>query len=111
MKMDEHLLPGSSAMLVMALLADGDKYGYEMIVELAKRSDDTFLMKEGTLYPLLHQLEKDHLVTSYTQKAPSGRDRKYYRLTRQGREQLKEKETEWRLFSEKVNAVLGYAGV
>lgn len=111
MKIDKSLLSGSTAMLVLALLKDGDKYGYEMIEELAKRSDDTFLMKEGTLYPLLHTLEKDRLVESYTQKASSGRERKYYRLTHSGREQLEYKEQEWKQFSEKVNAVLGFSGI
>ena len=87
MKIDKSLLSGSTPTLVLALLKDGDKYGYQMIEELARRSDDTFQMKEGTLYPLLHTLEKERLVESYIQKAPSGRDRKYYRLTRSGREE------------------------
>lgn len=97
-------------MLVLSLLTDGDKYGYEMVEELTRRSDDTFRLKEGTLYPLLHTLEKEKLVRSYTKLSPSGRERKYYQLTDSGREQLEYKEKEWRLFSEKVNAVLGRAG-
>ena len=107
MKIEKSLLSGSTPLLVLALLKDGDKYGYEMIEELAKRSDDTFLMKEGTLYPLLHSLEKEGYVVSYSKSAPSGRERKYYQLTRSGREQLNYKEKEWKLFSEKVNAVIG----
>lgn len=51
MKIEKSLLSGSTSLLVLSLLKDGDKYGYEMIEELAKRSDDTFLLKEGTLYP------------------------------------------------------------
>ncbi len=109
MKIEKSLLSGSTPMLVLSLLKDGDKYGYEMIEALAQRSDDTFQLKEGTLYPLLHSLEKDKLVSSYTKTAPSGRQRKYYSLTEQGRQQLGHKETEWRLFSETVNAVLGAA--
>ena len=110
MKIEKSLLSGSTPMLLLALLKDGDKYGYEMIAELAKRSDDTFQMKEGTLYPLLHALEKEGLVRSYTKAGPGGRERKYYRLTAAGREQLEYKEKEWKLFSEKVNAVLGFSG-
>ena len=110
MKNEKSLLSGSTPLLVLSLLRDGDKYGYEMIEELAKRSDDTFLLKEGTLYPLLHSLEKEKLVTSYTQLTPSGRERKYYRLTADGRSQLEYKEKEWKLFAQTVNAVLGYAG-
>ncbi len=109
MKIEKSLLSGSTPMLVLSLLRSGDKYGYEMVEELARRSDDTFQLKEGTLYPLLHSLEKEKLVSSYSKTAPSGRERKYYRLTDSGRRQLEVKEKEWHLFSSSVNAVLGYA--
>lgn len=111
MKIEKSLLSGSTPMLILSLLQDGDKYGYEMVETLAKRSDDTFQLKEGTLYPLLHALEKEKFVESYSKTAPNGRERKYYRLTHSGREQLEYKEKEWRLFSEKVNAVLGCVSV
>ena len=110
MKIEKSLLSGSTPLLVLSLLKDGDKYGYEMVTELARRSDDTFQLKEGTLYPLLHTLEKNKFVTSYLHSTPGGRERKYYRLTDLGREQLEYKEKEWKLFSEKVNAVLSCAG-
>ncbi len=106
MKIEKSLLSGSTPMLVLSLLRDGDKYGYEMVEALAKRSDDTFQLKEGTLYPLLHSLERQKFVTSYTKAAPSGRERKYYRLTDSGRKQLEYKEQEWQMFSRAVNAVL-----
>lgn len=109
MKTEKNLLSGSTPLLVLSLLKDGDKYGYEMIETLAQRSDSTFQLKEGTLYPLLHSLEKEHFIRSYTETAPNGRERKYYSLTRQGLLQLEQKEQEWRLFSEKVNAVLGFS--
>lgn len=109
MKIEKSLLSGSTPMLILALLKDGDKYGYEMVTELARRSDDTFQLKEGTLYPLLHTLEKNKWVKSYTRVADSGRERKYYRLTDEGRSQLEHKEREWKLFSEKVNSVLKLA--
>ena len=109
MKIEKSLLSGSTPMLILSLLKDGDKYGYEMVAELTKRSDDTFTLKEGTLYPLLHTLEKQGWVRSYTKQTPSGRERKYYRLTDDGRAQLEYKEKEWQLFSTKVNAVLGFS--
>ena len=110
MKIEKSLLSGSTPMLVLSLLKDGDKYGYEMVEALAKRSDDTFLQKEGTLDPLHHTLEKNHYVTSYTKQTPSGRERKNYRHTSQGRGYLDHKESERRVFSEKVNTVLGFSG-
>lgn len=107
MKIEKSLLSGSTTMLVLSLLKDGDMYGYEMAQTLAERSDHTFELKEGTLYPLLHTLEKNKLVSAYTKETPEGRQRKYYTLTEAGRGKLEEKQQEWRLFTEKVNAVIG----
>lgn len=109
MKIEKSLLSGSTPLLLLSLLADGDKYGYEMVETLAQRSDNTFQLKEGTLYPLLHAMEKNKLIRGYTKETPGGRTRKYYRLTEEGRKQLEYKTQEWQLFSEKVNAVLGTA--
>ena len=93
-------------LLVLSLLAKEDMYGYQMIVELARRSDHTFEMKEGTLYPVLHGLEKDGLVEAYQQEAPTGRMRKYYHLTRKGGAMLKTETEAWKRYSGAVNAVL-----
>ena len=108
MKVDKSLLSGSTPLLILSLLKNEDMYGYQMVAELARRSDETFFLKEGTLYPLLHTLEKQGWVRSYAKQTPSGRERKYYRLTDEGRAQLQYKEKEWQLFSAKVNAVLGF---
>ena len=106
MKADKNLLSGSTTLLVLSLLSTGDKYGYEMIAELDARSDHTFTLKEGTLYPILHGLEKEGAVKSYTKEADTGRTRKYYRITRKGLKALEEQKKEWVEFSEKVNAIL-----
>ena len=105
MKADKNLLSGSTTLLVLSLLAAGDKYGYEMIAELDARSDHTFTLKEGTLYPILHGLEKDGAVNSYTREASTGRTRKYYHITRKGLRRLEEQKREWTAFSQKVNAI------
>lgn len=106
MKIDKSLLSGSTTLLVLSLLKGGDMYGYEMIAELSRRSDRTFELKEGTLYPILHALEQDKRVKSYEKEAPTGRMRKYYHITKSGLELLEEKQAEWKLFSEKVNGVV-----
>ena len=93
-------------LLVLSLLADADMYGYQMIVELERRSDHTFEMKEGTLYPVLHGLEKNGCVEAYQQVAPTGRMRKYYHLTRKGSAMLKTETEAWQRYSGAVNAVL-----
>ena len=93
-------------LLVLSLLAGEDMYGYQMIVELARRSDRTFEMKEGTPYPVLHGLEREGLVEAYQQEAPTGRMRKYYHLTRKGGAALKTEAEAWKTYSGAVNAVL-----
>ena len=93
-------------LLVLSLLAGEDMYGYQMIMELARRSDHTFEMKEGTLYPVLHGLERQGLVEAYQQEAPTGRMRKYYHLTRRGAAFLKNEAEAWQTYSGAVNAVL-----
>ena len=99
-----------TGLLVLSLLQREDMYGYQMIVELERRSDKTFSMKEGTLYPVLHNLERQGAVEVYQQAAPTGRMRKYYHLTKQGRELLKEEEKEWKTYARAVNAVLESCG-
>ena len=106
MKFDKSLLSGSTAMLMLSLLRDGDKYGYEMIAQLALRSDDRFQLKEGTLYPVLHGLERDGCVEGYDREAPAGRTRRYYRVTKKGLRLLEEQTEQWRQFSGAVEQVL-----
>ena len=106
MKVDKSLLSGSTTLLVLSLLKTGDMYGYEMIAELARRSDKTFELKEGTLYPILHGLEQEKCVRSCEKEAPTGRVRKYYHITKKGLKRLEEKREEWRFFTEKVNGVV-----
>ncbi len=93
-------------LLVLSLLSGEDMYGYQMIVELGRQSNRTFEMKEGTLYPVLHGLEKDGYVEAYQQEASTGRVRKYYHLTRKGGAALKTEEKAWETYSGAVNAVL-----
>ena len=82
MEADKSLVSGSMALLVLKLLEDGDKYGYQMTSELRQRSEDVFHLKAGTLYPLLHSLEEKGLVTAYEREAAAGKPRRYYHLTK-----------------------------
>ena len=102
MKLDKGLIAGSSTLLVLSLLEKEDMYGYQMITELSRRSNDTFQMKEGPLYPILHALEKGKYLSSY-------QERKYYHVTRRGLELLSEKKAEWEQFSHGVDQVLSFS--
>lgn len=95
-------------LLVLTLLKGEDMYGYQIITELSRRSENVFEMKEGTLYPILHGLWKAGAVECYERAAPSGRMRKYYRITDRGRRVLEEETAEWRSYSGAVEAVLNY---
>ncbi|MDO5142757.1 MAG: PadR family transcriptional regulator [Eubacteriales bacterium] len=106
-KKDDHLLPYSNTLLVLALLEDEDKYGYQIIQELAHRSDRTFCMKEGTLYPILHGLEERGEVRSYERAGIAGRRRRYYKLTRQGVRTLARCRREWAAFCKSFGKVVG----
>lgn len=108
-RQEKGALPGSTTMLVLALLKQEEMYGYQIIEELEKRSEQVFKLKEGTLYPILHTLEKDKLVTARELETPGGRIRRYYRVTAAGLKVLEEKEAQWRVYSKAVTAILAGA--
>ena len=96
-------------LLVLTLLKERDMYGYQIISELDARSEHIFEMKEGTLYPVLHGLWKSGAVECYEAEATAGKKRKYYHITRKGREFLKEEEAAWARYAKGMEAVLNYA--
>ena len=96
---------GDMALLVLKLLENRDQNGYQMIEELKRRSDNTFHLKAGTLYPLLHGLEEKGFVTAYEQES-GGKSRRYYHLTKEGGAALREKEEGWVAYVRAVNRVL-----
>ena len=102
MAVDKSLISGSTTMLVLRLLEEQDMYGYEMIENLQKKSNNVFQLKAGTLYPLLHGLEEKGFLTSYEKEA-LGKTRKYHSITKAGRGELKAKKEEW---DEYTNAVV-----
>ena len=106
MSVDKSLIAGSTTTLILKLLEEKDMYGYEMIETLAKKSDHTFDLKAGTLYPILHSLEKKGFVESYEQKADNERIRKYYHLTKKGKKLFVKKKQEWIEYTSAVNKVL-----
>lgn len=105
-KIDKGLIGGSTVLLLLSLLQERDRYGYEIIKELEVRSDNTFQFKEGTLYPILHKLENSGYVKSYLAKGDAGRDRKYYQITGRGIKQLIEEKQQWEVFTKSVEKVI-----
>lgn len=107
MAIDKSLVSGSTTMLLLKLLSEKDMYGYEMIEELRKRSQNIFDLKAGTLYPLLHGMEGKGFLSCYEQEA-QGKTRKYYSITKRGRRELQERKNSWQEYSQAVASVLCY---
>lgn len=107
MEFDKGLIGGSTILLLLSLLEESDMYGYEIIKKLELKSDKTFQFKEGTLYPVLHKLENNGYVKSYKVKSDTGKERRYYKITSNGRKQLVEEKEKWERFSESINKVIG----
>ena len=108
MTIDKSLVSGSMSMLILKLLSEKDMYGYEMIETLRGKSNQVFELKAGSLYPLLHSLEERGYVTAYEDDS-SGKTRKYYHLTGDGKRFLKEKKAEWQVYSAAVSSVLTFS--
>ena len=106
---DKGYISGSSRLLVLNLLQEKSCYGYELIKTLKQRSNDVFDMKEGTLYPILHKLENDELITSFNEMV-SGRMRKIYKITDKGVKVLAKEKAQWEEFSTAVNHVIAFGG-
>jgi len=97
---------GSLPLLILHILSHEESHGYEIARTIKDTSEGVLDYKEGTLYPTLHTMEKQGLVTSNTQKI-NGRKRRYYRITQQGREMLAAEHEEWTRYAYAVNRVLG----
>ena len=98
-------LKGHLDTIVLATLREEPLHGYAVIEALRRRSEGAFELAEGTLYPVLHRLEAEGLLSSSWSDA-SGRRRRVYRLTRRGRAALARRRQEWMGFASAVDAVL-----
>lgn len=105
MTVNKSLISGSTSMLLLRLLEDKDMYGYEMIETLQNRSNHVFDLKAGTLYPLLHSLEEKNYLKSYESEV-SGKTRKYYSITKEGKKFSRDKKEEWQEYSSAVENIL-----
>lgn len=96
MSINKDLVAASSTPLVLAILAEGDSYGYAILKRVRDLSGGALEWTDGMLYPVLHRLENAGLIESEWEKADSGRRRKYYRITEAGRKHLADERRQWR---------------
>ena len=109
MDYDREFLTGTVGVLILSLLAERAMYGYEILREADRRSARQFQMKEGTVYPALHQMERAGLLRSEWREGESGRARKYYALTAKGRRHAESKRRQWDSISAAMRMILGEA--
>src|SRR5262249_59068169 len=95
MEFNKDLIAASSTPMVLAILAEADSYGYAILQRVSKLSGGHLEWTDGMLYPVLHRLERLGHVEARWEVAGSGRRRKYYRITSQGRNQLTEERRQW----------------
>ncbi len=110
MDFSQDLVRGTVVPIVLALLEERPMYGYEIVKLVNARTNGRFEWKEGTLYPALHRLEGDGLIRAKWQTAgDTGKQRKYYAVTRKGKAELARRFDEWRQFSGAVDSLLSRA--
>src|SRR5919112_4360053 len=95
MEINKDLIAASSTPIVLAILAEEDSYGYAILQRVRVLSGGRMEWTDGMLYPVLHRLERLGLVETRWETADSGRRRKYYRITSQGRDRLAEERRQW----------------
>src|SRR5215475_14189277 len=95
MHLGKDLVAASATPLVLAILAEGESYGYAIIKRVAELSGGHLQWTDGMLYPVLHRLERQGQVAAKWAESANGRRRKYYRITREGRSQLAAQRQQW----------------
>lgn len=104
--MDRELKRGTIEMLLLTLLRERERYGYEIVSTLEERTGGRLEVKDGTLYPVLYRLEEAGFVEARWETRERGVPRKYYGITAEGREELARQVAEWETFSGAVDDVL-----
>jgi DNA-binding PadR family transcriptional regulator len=97
MDMSKDLVAASATPLVLAILAEGDSYGYAIIKRVAELSAGHLQWTDGMLYPVLHRLERQGHVAAKWSASEKGRRRRYYRITKEGRQLLAAQRQQWQV--------------
>ncbi|MCL6489672.1 MAG: helix-turn-helix transcriptional regulator [Alicyclobacillus mali] len=103
MEINKELVAASATPIVLAILAEGDSYGYAILKRVRELSNGRLEWTDGMLYPVLHRLERLGWIESRWEVAENGRRRKYYRVTRRGLEELMEERRQWQTVEETLH--------
>ena len=105
MRVERELMRGAGPVAVLKLLEAGPMYGYELVETLDRRSSGVLAMGQSTLYPLLYNLESQGLVKAQWRDGDSGRQRKYYALTANGKRRLVDTTQQWEVLAQAMAAL------
>lgn len=106
MEIDKDLVAASATPLVLAILSEGESYGYAIIKRVSELSSGEMRWTDGMLYPLLHRLERNSLVEAFWGQSETGRRRKYYRLTPAGAAELERHRRQWQVVDKTMKSIL-----
>ena len=95
MAISSDLIRGHLEVVILRLILEKDRYAYEISNQITTRTNETFIIKEATLYAMVQRLEKKGIITSYVGTKSKGSQRRYYTITTLGKAYFKEKLNEW----------------
>ena len=104
----KELVAASTEPLILSLLAQGESYGYALIQEVRRLSDDKIEWTDGMLYPVLHRMEDNGWIKSRWVEIENGRKRKYYSIKKGGQQALKQKREQWSVVSSVLSRLEQY---
>jgi PadR family transcriptional regulator len=105
MDFGKDLVAASATPLVLAILAEGDSYGYAIIKRVTELSGGHLQWTDGMLYPVLHRLERQGFVAARWRESDIGRRRKYYRITKEGRMELEAQRQQWHAVNDTLRGI------
>ena len=110
MHIDKDLVAASATPLVLAILSEGESYGYALLKRVRELSGGELEWTDGMLYPLLHRLRRLGYVTTEWRSSPEGRRRAYYAITDDGRDAMAEQQRQWATVTRALGDVWRRAG-
>ncbi len=100
-------IKGNMSLIILSSLIEGEKYGYEITKTVYNLTNSAIQLKEGSLYPALHKLEKQGLVEGFwIQQEPGKPNRKYYRITELGSKTVQQEKEKWKSYMDIMGRVI-----
>lgn len=102
-KISKELIGASSIPIILSIISKKDAYGYEIIQKVKELSDGKIAYKDGSLYPVLHKIEKKGYIKSYWKESESGKKRKYYTICEEGKREIVTEKENWSIINQIIS--------